>query len=214
MLYLVIIVYNSDIEICDLNHAMNILDTLKPSQMKLLKIKHLEKGEVLFRENDKCNCIGIVIYGQISIVTYLDDGNEIVFNTLKENGVFGNNLIFSSSPYYKGNIITNVSSKIALIQKKDLMVLLKTNEAFMIEYLNIQSDFTKILNNKIKLLSIDSAEERLMFYMHENANEIEYNSISSLAKQLFLQRETLSRLLSRLEKQNRIIKKDNTLKIK
>ena len=193
---------------------MNILDTLKPSQLKFIKTKHLKKDDVLFRENDKCNCIGIVISGQISIVTYLNDGTEIVFNTLKENGVFGNNLIFSSFPYYKGNIITNVSSEIALIQKKDLISLLKTNEAFMIEYLNIQSDFTKILNNKIKLLSIDSAQERLMFYMYENDNEIEFTSISSLAKELYLQRETLSRLLSKLQKQNIIIKKGNTLKIK
>lgn len=190
---------------------MNLLDTLKPSQLKLVNEKPLKKGEILYRENSICESIGIVISGEISIATYLNDGKMIVFNKLKKNGVFGNNLIFSSSPYYKGNIISNVDSKIAIISSKDLVHLLKTNEAFMYEYLKIHSDFTKILNNKIKLLSINSAEERFMFYMHENANQIEYESISSLASELYLQRETLSRLLSKITKQ-KIIKKDkNTI---
>lgn len=192
---------------------MNILDTLKPSQIKLVKILHLKKDEILFRENDICKCIGIVVSGQVSIVTYLNDGNEIVYNSIKDNGIFGNNLIFSSNPYYKGNIITNSDSKIALIQKNSLIKLLRENESFMIEYLKIQSDFGKVLNNKIKMLSIDSAEERLLFYMHENSNKIEISSISSLAKELYLQRETLSRLLSRLQKNKTIQRKGNTISI-
>lgn len=192
---------------------MNILDTLKPSQLKLVTTKLLKKGEVLYRENDKCDSIGIVLSGQISIVTYLKNGNEIVFNNLKENDIFGNNLIFSSSPYYKGNIISNVDSEIGIILRKDLVNLLKANESFMYEYLRIHSDFTKTLNNKIKLLSMDSAEERLMFYMHENHNKILYNSINALAKELYLQRETLSRLLSKLVKERRIKKDSNTITI-
>lgn len=193
---------------------MNILNTLKPSQMKFIKTVRLNKDEVLFRENDKCDSIGIIIDGEVSIVTYLNDGNEVVFNKLKKNDIFGNNLVFSSFPYYKGNIITNISSEIALIKKKDLLYLLRNNEAFMIEYLNIQSDFTKTLNDKIKMLSMDSAEERLLYYLHENSNSIEIDSISSLAKELYIQRETLSRLVTKLQKQNIIIHKDNSIKIK
>ena len=192
---------------------MNILDTLKPSQTKLLKIRNLKKGNVLFYENDKCESIGVIIKGQVSIVSYLADGNEIVYNVLKKNEIFGNNLIFSTEPYYKGNIIVDKDSKIAIIKKKDLIKLLTSNSVFLEEYLKIQSNFTKFLNNRIKLLSIDSAEERFYYYMHENKNSIEYNSISDLAKQLYLKRETLSRLISRLEKQRKIKKVNKTIKL-
>lgn len=193
---------------------MNILDTLKPSQLKHIEIKKLNKDSILFRENDICLSIGIVMEGTISIVTYLENGDEIVFNTLKTNEIFGNNLIFSSKPYYKGNIITNEACKVALIKKDYLLTLLRNNEAFMIEYLKIQSDFTKILNNKIKLLSMDSAEERFYFYMHENGNKIAYNSITFLAKELYLERETLSRLLSKLIKAKKIIRNGKTIILK
>lgn len=186
---------------------MKILDTLKPAQQKLLNIRFLKKGTVLFHENDKCENIGIVINGQISIVSYLIDGKEIVYNQITDNEIFGNNLIFSSEPYYKGNIIVDIDSEIAFINKKDLIRLLSDNDLFLTEYLKIQSDFGKTLNNKIKLLSIDSAEERFYFYMHEHSNAIKYSSISDLAKKLYLKRETLSRLISKLVKQ-KIIKKD------
>lgn len=185
---------------------MNILSTLKSSQIKLINTKSYKKGTVLFRENDKCESIGIIIKGHISIVSYLIDGNEIIYNTLKENDIFGNNLIFSSHPYYKGNIIVDKDSEIAIIKKEELINLLSKNTGFLIEYLKIQSNFGKSLNNKIKLLSIDSAEERFYFYMHEHNNVIEYQSISDLAKQIYLKRETLSRLISKLVKQKKIKK--------
>ena len=192
---------------------MNIIDTLKPSQKKYLSIQKLKKVSTLFYENDICNCIGIILEGKLSIVSYLENGDEVVFNTLYTNDIFGNNLVFSSTPYYKGNIITNEDSVVALIKKKDLLTLLKKNEAFLIEYQRIHSNFTKNLNNKIKLLSMTSAEERLYFYLHENKNIIEFKSITVLAKELYLQRETLSRLITKLTKKNKIIKSRNMIKL-
>ena len=66
----------------------------------------------------------------------------------------------------------------------------------------------------IKLLAIDSAKERLLFYLHVNKNIIEYDSITSLARKLFMQRETLSRLLSQLEKENIIKRIDSRITLR
>lgn len=192
---------------------MNILDTLKPSQLKLLKVQYYKRGTTLFNELDKCNEIGIVIEGMITIVSYLKDGKEVVYNTLNKDQIFGNNLIFSSNPFYKGNIITSIDSKIAFINKKNLLNLLQTNEGFMIEYFKLQSDFTKQLNDNIRLLSIDSAEERLLFYLQKNKNKIVFNSVSELAKKLYLKRETTSRLITKLIKQNKIIRNNKSIEL-
>ena len=192
---------------------MNIIDTLKPSQIKLTKRSSYKKGTVLYRENDKCKSICVLLKGKLNIVTYLEDGNEVVYNTIKENEMFGNNLIFSSAPYYKGNIISLEDSEIISIDSNALLTILSNNQEFMIEYLKQSSDFTKVLNNKIKLLSIQSAEERLYFYLHENDNTVEFSSISGLAKQLYLQRETLSRLISKLVKQKKIKKHANQIQL-
>ncbi len=193
---------------------MNILNTLKKIELEQTKKISLEKGSVFFRENDKCENIGIIESGKVSIITYLNNGNEVVFNRLKENDIFGNNLIFSKKPYYKGDIVAMSDCEIVLIGKELLVKLLKTNDDFMHEYLQIQSDFSKSLNDKIKLLSMDSAEDRFEYYMHSNNNKIEYDTISNLAKELYIKRETLSRLLTKLVKNNKIIRSSNNIMLK
>ena len=187
---------------------MNIINTLNKAQSKLLKIHCYKKDRIIFHQGDKCTEIGIIITGEVSIVSYLIDGSEIVYNSLKQDEIFGNNLIFSTSPYHKGNIIANKDCQIAYIKKSDLLKILQNNESFLLEYLKLQSDFTKKLNDNIKLLSIPSAEERFYYYMNTHSNIVEYDSISRLCKNIYLKRETLSRLLSKLVK-NGVVKRES-----
>ena len=173
--------------------------------------KHLKKDEVLFRENDLCEYIGIVLKGKLMIISYLENGKEVIYNEPKENELFGNNLIFSSDPYYRGDIIASEDSDIILIHKDNLLHLIKHNDAFLLEYLRIQSNFAKDLNNRIKLLAMDSSQQRLIYYLHTHNNMINYESVSSLAKILHIQRETLSRILTKLENNKTISRNNKTI---
>ena len=192
---------------------MNITETLTNKEKKYLRHINLDKGDTLFHENDPCNSVGLIIQGEISIISYLEDGKQVIFNTIGENGIFGNNLIFSSEPYYKGNVIAQKKTEIALIYKDDLLNIFEHNRLFLEQYLSIQSDFTKSLNNQIKLLSIESARERFLFYLHENKNVIHYDTITALANKIYLKRETLSRTIGILEKEKYIIKEKGTIKL-
>lgn len=192
---------------------MNITDLLKNEEKDLCVIRKLRKGETLFREDDRCNEVGIILEGQVAIISYLQDGTEMVYNRLKKDSIFGNNLIFSSDPYYKGNIIAETDCQIAIIHKEELTSILKENQSFMIEYLRIQSDQGKQLNSRIRLLSQDSAEARFFCYMHDHHEEISYSSVSDLSKDLYISREALSRLLSRLEKEKRIYRDRKSIRL-
>ena len=191
----------------------NLLDKLNKEEIKQVKIVSLTKEQILFHEGDLCECVGVVLEGEIEITSYSYGGKEIIFNHLYSGMVFGNNLIFSSNPIYKGSIIAKKPSKVGLIYKKTLMSLLKTNDDFLLEYLLYQSDMGKDLNSKIKLLSLDNAEERFFYYAHTQNNVITYSSITKLATTLSLQRETLSRLISKLVKEKKIVKDKHTIKI-
>ncbi len=191
---------------------MNITDLLSNKEKKTLIIKSLKKDDILFYELDLCECIGIILEGSVNITSYLEDGKQIIYNIINKDGIFGNNLLFSSNPYFKGDIQANCDTKIALIYKNNLIKLLQSNEQFLIEYIKHQSNFAKQLNSRIKLLSIDNAEERFYYYLHENNNIINIESVSELSRNLNLQRETVSRLLSKLIKENKIIKTKNIIK--
>ena len=191
----------------------NLLQTLNEEEKRLIKTVSLNKEQILFLENEICESVGLIIEGEIEIVSYSFTGKEIVFNTLSTNMIFGNNLIFSSDPRYKGSVISKTNSNVALIGKKLLINLLKNNEAFLLEYLKVQSDTGKQLNFQIKLLSLESAEERFLYYLHSKGGAINYKSITSLARTIYLQRETLSRLITKLINKKIIIKRKNSISL-
>lgn len=192
---------------------MAILSLLDKQEERFLKEKKLLKGEILFHESDECQKIGVVRQGSLIISSFLENGKQIVYSRLKENDLFGNNLLFSTSPYYKGDVIALQDSIVDLIEKEDLLYLLKNNTEFLKEYLKIQSDNGKNLHLRIRLLSIESAKERLFYLLHENGNELFVPSVSSLARDLQLSRETLSRLLSKLTKEKYIIKEGKHIRL-
>ncbi len=190
---------------------LRLLETLSEEEKTLFLSKKLEKRDVLFRENERCDYVGIVSSGSLKIVSYLPDGKEIIYNEPKEGAMFGNNLVFSSEPYYKGDIVCQNDALVYLIAKEDLLDLLRNNPAFLTDYLQAQADFTKDLNDKIRLLAISGAEERLLYSLTLHKNKITYESIASLAATLFLERETLSRTLSKMEQKKIIRRQDKTI---
>ncbi|MBQ9159485.1 MAG: Crp/Fnr family transcriptional regulator [Erysipelotrichaceae bacterium] len=192
---------------------MNIISLLNEKEKERLIYKELRKGETLFYENDCCGEIGIVKYGKLLITSYPENGNPIIYNRLKEDDMFGNNLLFSSQPFYKGDVIAESDSGIILIKKDVLIGFLEENTDFLLAYLQIQADSGKRLHSRIRLLSIDSAQERFITYLRENGNKITYSSVSDLADDLFIRRETLSRLLSKLIKNKVVIKDGKTVRL-
>ena len=184
-----------------------LLNVLSKKEHQLVKGYQIAKGNIIFHEGDACESIGIIISGKVDIVSYSFQGREMLINSLKAGELFGNNLIFSSSPIYKGDVIAKEKAVIAFINKEDLVTLLQNNREFLELYLQAQSDKAKLLTGRIQLLSFPNAEERLFYYASKNHNIIEYKNVTTLAATIGVQRETLSRLLTSLIERH-LIKKE------
>ena len=184
-----------------------LLNVLSKKEHQLVKGYQIAKGNIIFHEGDACESIGVIISGKVDIVSYSFQGKEMLINSLKAGELFGNNLIFSSSPIYKGDVIAKEKAVIAFINKEDLVTLLQNNREFLELYLQAQSDKAKLLTARIQLLSFPNAEERLFYYASKNHNVIEYKNVTTLAATIGVQRETLSRLLTSLTERH-LIKKE------
>lgn len=160
------------------------------------EIKEYNKNEVVFNENDECDSMGIVLEGKLLIASYTYNGTEIIFNNINKNGLFGHSLIFSSSPFYKGKIISESNSKVAFINKDRLAKVLK-DPAMLNDYLSIINDELLKTKEKTRILAFDSTTDRLLYYLTIH-DKIVIESISSLAKSLSVTRESLSRTLKKL----------------
>ena len=184
-----------------------LLNVLNKKEHQMVKGYQIAKGNTIYHEGDFCESIGILTSGKIDIVSYSFEGKEQLINSLKAGEIFGNNLIFSSEPVYRGNVVAKEKSVIAFIGKENLTYLLQNNREFLELYLKAQSDKAKALTARIQLLSFTNAEERLFYYASKNNNQIIFKNVTSLAATIGVQRETLSRLLTSLTKRH-LIKKE------
>ena len=192
---------------------MKLLDTLNSQEKNLFERKTFAKEDHLFLEGQICPGVFYLESGEIEIASYSSSGKKIVYNQIRAGELFGFNLVFSSDPHFRGNVIASVDGSLLSLSKDRLVGLLQSNSAFLEEYLKAQSDFGKSLNEKIKLLGFDSAQERLLFFLQTHQGKATFASISDLAKRLFLERETLSRLVHRLEKEGKVILKKGTIEL-
>ena len=193
---------------------MNIINLLTEKQKESLTIKKYSKDQIIYHESSLCNEVCIVLKGSIKIASYSYEGKEIIYSIIKENEMFGNNLLFSSIPKYKGNVICLSSVELVSIKKQQVLQLFEENEKFLEYYLKYDADIFKNLNDKLKILSFDNAKDRLIYYLLINNKKIEIDSISYLASTLFLSRECLSRLIHKLQKDGIIEFKSNTILLK
>lgn len=189
---------------------MKLFELLTKEDIKLSRLLKYKKEQILFSEDDECLYVGIVIKGEIKIASFTLSGQEIVYNIVKEGQMFGNNLIFSNYPHFRGTVIASSDGELILISKKNILKILQSNLSFLEAYLSSQAEFSKRLNNTIKLLSLSSAEERLLYYLKQN-NPLKIKSISSLSESLYLSREATSRLVSKMVKEDKINRNGNML---
>jgi len=192
---------------------MNLLDYLTPQEAQKCQKIELQKDEVLANEGDFCTSLYIITKGKVKIVSYSIHGNELIYNIVKKDECFGNNLIFSDNSAFKGDVVATENTTILYIKRNDVLSILHTNQAFLLEFLRLESNNTKKLNSTIKLLSFDTVEERLDYYFFINNNRIEYKTITDLASTLHVKRETLSRYISTQEKRH-LVRRLNKVIIK
>lgn len=170
------------------------------------------KNQMIREEGELCDEIGIVTQGLVKISTFTTSEKEETITLLNEGDVFGNNLVFSSNPYYLGSVISIKKSEIIFIKKKKLMELFSTNQLFLEDFLNDVCNNAIHIKQQNKLLAHKSTEDRIMYYLitlskQQKSKEITIPKITELSLILSIPRPSISRELKILEEKG-YIKRD------
>lgn len=189
---------------------MNILNLLNQKEKEKISYLNLKQNQILFHEGEECKSIFIIIEGQITILNYSLNGNEEIISILNKNDVFANALIFSNNNYYLGEIIATKPTKLAIINKNELISLLQNNKSFLECYINLIAEKTIKFTIKTKLLSHKNIRSRILYYLEINNYSIKKN-ISFLAKELVLPRPSVSREISKMINEDIIYIKSNKI---
>lgn len=183
---------------------------------KYITIKTYNSNDVIFNEEDTCNYIGIVITGEVIISTITTSEKEEIINIILPNELFGDLLIFSSTPTYLGNVIANRKSEVALLSKNNLELLFKESPIFLHNYLTYICDKALLIKNQAKLFAHKNIRDRILYYLktiakQRNHHTINIPSVSDMARVLSLPRPSVSRELSRLVEDGYLTKQQNTI---
>ena len=179
------------------------------------RVIFIEKGELIVREDEYIDYVGLILNGEVNVCKYSLGGNETLYSKLTIHEVF--NLEVSCTPSKKSfyNIYATKPTFFLKIDNKQLFEeSIFTNEERLIIYRNIISCIANTNAkqcHKIEIVSQKSIRDKIMIYLlvqksNNNSNKFKISfDRDQLANYLCINRSVLSHELS-LMQQEGIIK--------
>lgn len=166
-----------------------------------------EKGTTVYSERDFPRAFAVVLEGKVAVRSH----SGAMVRTFEPGGVFGVTALFGSQRY--ASTITVLSrAKLQFIEEAQLTEWMAKYPTISMNYIRFLHQRILYLNDKIRLYTEGSVEERLSSYIaaHTAPNgEIIINGgLAALARKLNIGRTSLYRTLEQLAEKKIIYKKD------
>ena len=194
-------------------------DMSAQSRQRLAEIcleKSIVKQEIIFTEGAKGYAVFCCMQGQIQLSKVTEDGKEIVIKVIQPGEIFGEVILFETA-VYPVTATALKASRLYIIPRHQFLCLLEEKE-FRNDFFALLMRKQRYLTEQIKYLTIHDIEDRLFRFLREqysNSDRIKLEiTKKDLAAAIGTTPETLSRLFSRLVKENRISWEGNRLVIK
>lgn len=183
-------------------------------------ILDLEPGEILFDELDQVESIFYILDGLVKLSRVSKEGNVKIIELLGKNDFIGVVLMLREKREYGFRAEILRKTRVIKLSKEQL------NTALLLPELRdtfLGFVFDKLIDFSDKLAQDESIEDRITWQLSELQRKFGYTKAGSkflelpvtktdLASMLGIRRETLSRKMSELEKNNIIKMYGNTIK--
>jgi len=165
----------------------------------------LSKDHILHLEGEPCSKLEVILSGRVVAERISETGDLLPVADFAKNDVLGGGLLFSQNPYYPMTIRVDQQSIIIQIPKDVLFSLLCSNPVFLLTYLELTSDRTSVLTNRIKNYLSRPLRECIASYLDHQSLVQQTKCIelpmtkTALAQQMGVQRTSLSRELKKMQ---------------
>ncbi len=206
---------NKDTILSRINLFENISEKSKKFLSEICLTKHVKKKQHLFFEGEKGMAVYILITGSIQLYKTAPDGKEVVIKVVKPEEIFAEVVLYQQD-HYPVNAVALKNSYLFMIPKHQFICLLK-NEDFSRDFFGNLIEKLRYLTERIKYLTLHDVEERLYIFLKEHHGRkdkiVSPLSKKDIASSIGATPETLSRLILRLKKENKIIWKKNVISL-
>jgi len=174
------------------------------------------KKELLFLEGDKGYSLYILLQGSVQLYKTGPDGKEVAIKTVKPGEMFAEVVLFGSNKY-PVSAVTLTDSVLYMLPKHQFSCLLE-NPEFRKDFIINLLDKMRFLTDQMKYLTQYDVEDRLFLFLEEQypgeKNIKTKLSKKDIAAAVGTTPETLSRVLLRLKKEERLMWEGNTITLK
>ncbi|MDR1630552.1 MAG: Crp/Fnr family transcriptional regulator [Oscillospiraceae bacterium] len=202
--------------ICECPLFEGISETNIVSLLKCLKArtKTFQKNEVIFREGDRPEYVGIVLYGRVHIVQ--DDfwGNRSILASVMSGDLFGEAISCAESDSFPVSAIALSTTTVLMINYRQIIT---TCSSACVFHTSLIRNMLKILatknlglTRKIEHITKKTTREKVLSYLSEQALlahsdnfQIPFNR-QELADYLSVERSALSSTLSKMQEEGLI----------
>ncbi len=168
------------------------------------EINHYGKDQVIHLQSEVCESMGVILEGKVAIQKIDDEGNILTINVFSAPEIIGAHLIFSAHNVYPMTVVAESNVVIMRLKKNLLIRLGRENPEFMVALLQVISDRTIILADKIRSISYQTIRNQITAFLiyeyhSQNSQVIKLRfSKKELAERFGVQRTSLSRELHKM----------------
>ena len=185
--------------------------------------RHYESGKFIFLEDSEGEQCFFVVQGSVKVTRLSKDGREVILAMLNEGEFFGEMALLDGESR-SANVIALEQTEVLTLNREDFLVVLHDYPQIAIQLLKEMVDRLRKSDRQIASLSLSDAEKRIALCIIRFADEqgiIKRGQVSipkmpiqqDIANMAGTSRETVSRAINLLEKENYIKRQGRELLI-
>ena len=170
------------------------------------RIKKYQSGILISQSGEPVNSLMIVISGLVKgeMVDYA--GRIIKIEDIPAPGALASAFMFGARNRFPVNVITISDTELLVIDKSDFLKLLMNNDKVLVNFLDMISNRSQFLSEKIKFLNFKTIKGKLAQYILKLAgdqkNEIKLDRTQNdLADYFGVARPSIARVLKEMEEE-------------
>jgi CRP-like cAMP-binding protein len=186
-----------------LRSQLAILSMMLALDQHALERRSLARNELLFRQGDTVAAIYFIEMGCLRLERRTFDGRTLILGTTRANEFFVEAALFSD--IFHCDAVASEPSRVRIYPKADVLNALRADPASGLAFLALVARQVIELRQRIELIKVRSAKERVMLYLDFNVGPDGRTvnlpgQLQDIASELGLTREALYRTLASLER--------------
>lgn len=186
--------------------------TVLQNAISRVLIRQHRPDELLLIEEDWGNSVYLIVQGWVKIRSYNPEGKEVTLNILGPGDIFGEMAVLLSTPR-SSDVLSLTSVEVGCFPANDFMTLIQTEPLVGLRLTQIMAKRLQQINRRLRMRESDSGARvvDVLLFLAEGRGQssatgieipkLPHQEIASLSG---LTRETVSRVLSKLEKKGLI----------